>query len=69
MAIEWRGESVRNAQSRPAALQTQPPLPARPLPAPRHAPGAGAGSPGTHPRRWLMLPVVLMAMFMAGFDI
>ncbi|MGP7997108.1 MAG: MFS transporter [Streptosporangiaceae bacterium] len=22
-----------------------------------------------HPRRWLMLPVVLMAMFMAGFDI
>jgi MFS family permease len=22
-----------------------------------------------HPRRWLMLPVVLLAMFMAGFDI
>jgi len=25
--------------------------------------------PGPEPRRWLMLPVVLMAMFMAGFDI
>ena len=25
--------------------------------------------PNAHPRRWLMLPVVLMAMFMAGFDI
>jgi EmrB/QacA subfamily drug resistance transporter len=25
--------------------------------------------PDAHPRRWLMLPVVLMAMFMAGFDI
>ena len=30
---------------------------------------AGGESPGAHPRRWLMLPVVLMAMFMAGFDI
>src|SRR5215475_5452353 len=73
MAIEWRGESVRNAQSRPATLQTQPSLPAQPLPAPRHAPRhaprAGAVSPGAHPRRWLMLPVVLMAMFMAGFEI
>ncbi len=29
-----------------------------------------AGAPvGEHPRRWFMLPVVLMAMFMAGFDI
>jgi len=26
-----------------------------------------AGSPD--PRRWLMLPVVLMAMFMAGFEV
>ncbi len=26
-------------------------------------------TPGPEPRRWLMLPVVLMAMFMAGFDI
>ena len=26
-------------------------------------------APDAHPRRWLMLPVVLMAMFMAGFDI
>jgi len=60
---------VRNAQPRPAALQTQPSLPARLPPAPRHAPGAGAVSPGADPRRWLMLPVVLMAMFMAGFDI
>ena len=25
--------------------------------------------PGPEPRRWLMLPVVLLAMFMAGFDI
>jgi MFS family permease len=24
---------------------------------------------GPEPRRWLMLPVVLLAMFMAGFDI
>jgi MFS family permease len=27
-----------------------------------------AGQDG-HPRRWLMLPVILIAMFMAGFDI
>ncbi len=26
-------------------------------------------APDAYPRRWLMLPVVLMAMFMAGFDI
>jgi EmrB/QacA subfamily drug resistance transporter len=31
------------------------------------APAAAASGPD--PRRWLMLPVVLMAMFMAGFDI
>jgi EmrB/QacA subfamily drug resistance transporter len=30
---------------------------------------ADSEPPGAHPRRWLMLPVVLMAMFMAGFDI
>jgi hypothetical protein len=24
---------------------------------------------GAYPRRWLMLPVVLIAMFMAGFDV
>jgi len=29
----------------------------------------GGTVPNAHPRRWLMLPVVLMAMFMAGFDI
>ena len=29
---------------------------------------ATAGADG-HPRRWLMLPVILIAMFMAGFDI
>jgi EmrB/QacA subfamily drug resistance transporter len=29
---------------------------------------APAGQDG-HPRRWLMLPVILIAMFMAGFDI
>ena len=43
------------------------PAPARPVPL--QAREAGAGSAGVHPRRWLMLPVVLMAMFMAGFDI
>ena len=33
-------------------------------------PGAAPAAPaGPDPRRWLMLPVVLMAMFMAGFDI
>jgi EmrB/QacA subfamily drug resistance transporter len=37
--------------------------------APRHARGAGSGPTEGYPRRWLMLPVVLMAMFMAGFDI
>src|SRR5260370_5759147 len=29
----------------------------------------GGTVPNAHPRRWLMLPVLLMAMFMAGFDI
>ena len=28
-----------------------------------------AAEGGGHPRRWLMLPVILIAMFMAGFDI
>jgi EmrB/QacA subfamily drug resistance transporter len=37
--------------------------------APRHARGGAAASADGYPRRWLMLPVVLMAMFMAGFDI
>jgi EmrB/QacA subfamily drug resistance transporter len=36
---------------------------------PRHARAAALSSTGEYPRRWLMLPVVLMAMFMAGFDI
>jgi hypothetical protein len=31
------------------------------------APGAAGQQP--YPRRWAMLPVVLIAMFMAGFDI
>jgi len=31
--------------------------------------GRAAGQPDGHPRRWAMLPVVLIAMFMAGFDI
>jgi EmrB/QacA subfamily drug resistance transporter len=35
----------------------------------RHAPAAALSSAEGYPRRWLMLPVVLMAMFMAGFDI
>src|SRR5258708_23442897 len=30
---------------------------------------SSASAPGPDPRRWLMLPVVLMAMFMAGFHI
>jgi EmrB/QacA subfamily drug resistance transporter len=37
--------------------------------APRHARAAAMSSADGYPRRWLMLPVVLMAMFMAGFDI
>jgi EmrB/QacA subfamily drug resistance transporter len=37
--------------------------------APRHARGAAMSSADEYPRRWLMLPVVLIAMFMAGFDI
>jgi EmrB/QacA subfamily drug resistance transporter len=49
--------SPRLASLRLAALRATPPL------------QGGGESPGTHPRRWLMLPVVLMAMFMAGFDI
>jgi EmrB/QacA subfamily drug resistance transporter len=50
---------VLNARSRTASHR----------PAPRHARGGPAGSADGYPRRWLMLPVVLMAMFMAGFDI
>jgi EmrB/QacA subfamily drug resistance transporter len=38
----------------------------RPVAAPGDIPGAQAQA---DPRRWLMLPVVLIAMFMAGFDI
>ncbi len=30
---------------------------------------ATPGAADEHPRRWLMLPVILIAMFMAGFDI
>ena len=30
---------------------------------------SGLEASGPDPRRWMMLPVVLMAMFMAGFDI
>ena len=56
-----------NAQSRPAAPRLAPRR-ARGADGPR-ARGADGGSAGAHPRRWLMLPVVLMAMFMAGFDI
>jgi EmrB/QacA subfamily drug resistance transporter len=55
---------VVNARTTPAGAQ---PAPART--APRHARRPGAGPDGAHPRRWLMLPVVLLAMFMAGFDI
>src|SRR5580700_8970547 len=62
MVIERRGESVSNAQPRLAPHRLTVPRPASP-------PATGAGSPEAHPRRWLMLPVVLMAMFMAGFDI
>jgi EmrB/QacA subfamily drug resistance transporter len=35
----------------------------------RLAPAGPAPGQDLNPRRWLMLPVVLMAMFMAGFDI
>ncbi|HEY1343437.1 MAG TPA: MFS transporter, partial [Streptosporangiaceae bacterium] len=58
-----------NVPSRPAPSRPAPSRTAPSRPAPSHAGGAGAGSPGADPRRWLMLPVVLMAMFMAGFDI
>jgi MFS family permease len=37
--------------------------------APAVAPRADAASQDGYPRRWLMLPVILTAMFMAGFDI
>ncbi len=40
-----------------------------PRQAPRHPREAAPGPAEGYPRRWLMLPVVLMAMFMAGFDI
>jgi EmrB/QacA subfamily drug resistance transporter len=53
---------VLNARSRSASSRQSP----------RHARGPGslaAASGDGYPRRWLMLPVVLMAMFMAGFDI
>jgi hypothetical protein len=69
MSIEHRGEPVLNAQSRQAAPRLESSRPAQSGPVPRRVGGAGAGSPVAHPRRWLMLPVVLMAMFMAGFDI
>jgi EmrB/QacA subfamily drug resistance transporter len=60
---------VVNAPSQSAAPRPTRSGPAWYRPAPRHAPGADAGSAGEDPRRWLMLPVVLVAMFMAGFDI
>ena len=37
--------------------------------APAVAAPADAAAPDAYPRRWLMLPVILIAMFMAGFDI
>ena len=53
---------MANAPTQSAARQ-----PAAPSPVPsRSGPSQSAGA---YPRRWLMLPVVLMAMFMAGFDI
>jgi len=55
---------VPDAQPRTAPSRTAP---SRAVPRPARE--AGAGTPGAHPRRWLMLPVVLVAMFMAGFDI
>jgi EmrB/QacA subfamily drug resistance transporter len=51
---------VANAPSPPAAPRPALSRPAPPVP---------GHDPGVNPRRWLMLPVVLMAMFMAGFDI
>src|SRR5580693_3626042 len=37
--------------------------------APAVAAPADTAAPDAYPRRWLMLPVILIAMFMAGFDI
>ncbi len=48
-----------NAQARQATLRPRAPRSSSSSPAPS----------GADPRRWLMLPVVLTAMFMAGFDI
>jgi len=39
----------------------------KPVPALRA--GDGLSGPEAYPRRWLMLPVVLVAMFMVGFDV
>jgi EmrB/QacA subfamily drug resistance transporter len=39
------------------------------VPAPAVANQADAAAQDGYPRRWLMLPVILIAMFMAGFDI
>jgi hypothetical protein len=47
-----------------------------PTPTAQTAAGAAVAAPGQvtagqdgYPRRWAMLPVILIAMFMAGFDI
>src|ERR1700753_1181279 len=42
--------------------------PVVPSPVPARPERAGPEQDG-HPQRWLMLPVILIAMFMAGFDI
>jgi EmrB/QacA subfamily drug resistance transporter len=62
---------VANAPSQSAAsrLASSRPESSQPAPSRPRAREAGAGAAGVYPRRWLMLPVVLMAMFMAGFDI
>lgn len=67
--LESSRQAVTRLESSRQALRSESSRPARSGPVPRRAGGDGAGSPVAYPRRWLMLPVVLMAMFMAGFDI
>src|SRR6266480_2161301 len=64
-----RQAATRLESSRQAALRLESSRSAQSRPVPRRAGGNSAGSPVAYPHRWLMLPVVLMAMFMAGFDI
>jgi EmrB/QacA subfamily drug resistance transporter len=64
MIVERGEEYVSNALSRAVNSRVR----MRDAVGVQGASGVGEAS-GPDPRRWMMLPVVLMAMFMAGFDI